>query len=55
MLVKFRDEGNLSGTVYTQWTDVENEMNGIYTYDWKVIKLVPARVTKANRSTWEQQ
>ena len=55
MLVRFREENNLSGAVYTQWTDVDNEMNGIYTYDRKVVKLVPARVTKANRSTWAQQ
>lgn len=42
----------LSGAVYTQWTDVENEMNGIYTYDRKVVKLDRERVTKANRSTY---
>jgi beta-galactosidase/beta-glucuronidase len=44
--------GGLSGAVYTQWTDVENEMNGFYTYDRKVIKLDKERVTKANKSTW---
>ena len=32
--------------------DVENEMNGLYTYDRKVIKLDRDRVTKANLSTW---
>ncbi len=46
----FQKEG-LSASVYTQWTDVENEMNGLYTYDRKVIKLDKERVTKANLST----
>jgi len=49
----FKNKGGLSGAVYTQWTDVENEMNGIYTYDRKVIKLHRDRVTKANESTWQ--
>lgn len=44
--------GGLSAAVYTQWTDVENEMNGLYTYDRKVIKLDKEKVTKANKSTW---
>ena len=32
------DKG-LSGTVYTQVSDVENEVNGIYTYDRAVLKI----------------
>jgi beta-galactosidase/beta-glucuronidase len=52
MLNKFRIEDHLSGAVYTQWTDVENEMNGIYTYDRRLMKLDPTRVTSANESTW---
>jgi len=55
MVVNFKNEDHLSGAVYTQWTDVENEMNGIYTYDRKLIKLDRERVTKANRSTWEEK
>ena len=51
-IIKFQENG-LSAAVYTQWTDLENEMNGIYTYDRKVIKLDKERVTRANRSTWE--
>ena len=51
-ILKFQENG-LSAAVYTQWTDLENEMNGIYTYDRKVIKLDKERVTRANRSTWE--
>lgn len=42
----------LSGAVYTQWTDVENEMNGLYTYDRKVEKLDKEKVKEANRSTY---
>jgi len=53
MLLRFRNEDHLSGAVYTQWTDVENEMNGIYTYDRKRAKLNLDRVSAANRSTWE--
>ncbi|MCV9389302.1 sugar-binding domain-containing protein [Reichenbachiella ulvae] len=51
MILEFQEEG-LSAAVYTQWTDVENEMNGIYTYDRKEIKLDKERVTKANQSTY---
>jgi hypothetical protein len=52
-LISFQFEG-LSAAVYTQWTDVENEMNGLYTYDRKVKKLDKDRVRKANESTWEK-
>ncbi len=45
----------LSAAVYTQWTDVESEMNGIYTYDRKVIKLDKDRVSKANKSTYREK
>lgn len=46
-------KGGLSATVYTQWTDVENEVNGLYTYDRKVIKLDKKRVTEANRKCYQ--
>lgn len=51
MIHKYQEEG-LSGAVYTQWTDVENEMNGIYTYDRKVPKLDLQQVTDSNKSTY---
>ena len=38
-----------SGAVYTQTTDVEVEVNGLMTYDRKVIKLDEQRVRKINQ------
>lgn len=37
-IIPLIDKG-LSGTVYTQLSDVENELNGIYTYDRKELKI----------------
>ncbi len=48
-LLKFVPAG-YSGAVYTQTTDVENEVNGLMTYDRKVIKIDEDRVRKANRA-----
>ncbi|HEY9440065.1 MAG TPA: PA14 domain-containing protein, partial [Streptomyces sp.] len=39
----------LSGSVYTQVTDLENELNGLWTYDRREIKVDPARVRKINQ------
>ena len=36
MLLK---EQGLCGCVYTQWSDIEDEINGIYTYDREINKL----------------
>jgi beta-galactosidase/beta-glucuronidase len=55
MVVQFKKEDHLCGAVYTQWTDVESETNGLYTYDRRLPKLDPERVTKANRSTCEEK
>lgn len=38
----------LSATVYTQLSDVEDEINGLYTYDRKILKLDPDRLKKLN-------
>lgn len=38
----------LSGIVYTQVTDVEIELNGLMTYDRKILKVDPARMTALN-------
>ncbi|MGV9943240.1 LamG-like jellyroll fold domain-containing protein [Streptomyces sp. NPDC003401] len=40
----------LSGSVYTQITDLENELNGLYTYDRREIKVDPDRVREINRA-----
>ena len=41
------DDPGLSGAVYTQTTDVEQEVNGLLTYDRAIIKPDAARLTKA--------
>ncbi|MFE5512407.1 AbfB domain-containing protein [Streptomyces sp. NPDC056529] len=38
----------LSASVYTEITDVENEVNGLLTYDCQVVKVDQARVKAAN-------
>lgn len=38
----------LSGSVYTQITDLENELNGLYTYDRRDIKVDASAVRKVN-------
>ncbi|MGM8361878.1 sugar-binding domain-containing protein [Flavobacterium sp. ARAG 55.4] len=53
MIVDDFQKQGLSASVYTQWTDVENEMNGLFTYDRKVEKLDKERVKKANESTYK--
>ena len=39
----------LSATVYTQVSDVEDEVNGLLTYDRKVVKVDAARIRKINQ------
>ncbi|WP_381789784.1 LamG-like jellyroll fold domain-containing protein [Streptomyces niveus] len=43
----------LSGSVYTQISDLENELNGFYTYDRREIKIDPARVRAINEKVIE--
>jgi len=38
----------LSGAVYTQITDIENELNGLMTYDRELLKLDARQMTAAN-------
>lgn len=42
-------EKGLSGTVYTQVSDVENEVNGLYTYDRAVLKPDEAMIRDINQ------
>ena len=49
---RLKDERGASAFVYTQITDVEQEINGILTYDREVVKLDPKIVAAANRGQW---
>ncbi len=40
----------LSASVYTEPYDVENEVNGFYTYDRRVLKMTESQVAAVNRS-----
>lgn len=40
----------LSGAIYTQLTDVENEVNGFLTYDRRLVKVDVATVAERNRA-----
>ena len=57
--VKYAEElkkmarSGFSAAVYTQTTDVEGEVNGLITYDRKVIKLDEARLQKINKEVCE--
>ena len=42
-----------AAAVYTQTTDVEGEVNGLITYDRKVIKVDMPRIAKGNQSVIE--
>ncbi|MGM1063286.1 AbfB domain-containing protein [Saccharothrix sp. Mg75] len=46
---RFVHTRGLSASVYTEPYDVENEVNGFYTYDRQVLKVTEARVREVNR------
>jgi hypothetical protein len=46
---RFINTRGLSASVYTEPYDVENEVNGLYTYDRQVLKMTEARVRDVNR------
>lgn len=52
MLIDLIDDG-FSGAIYTQTTDVEIEVNGLMTYDRKVVKLDMERLSAINRKVIE--
>jgi hypothetical protein len=43
------EQHGLSAAIYTQTTDVEVEVNGLMTYDRKIVKMPVETVAKANR------
>jgi beta-galactosidase/beta-glucuronidase len=49
LILKDLVKRGFSGAVYTQTTDVEGEVNGLMTYDRKVIKLNEEKVREINR------
>ncbi len=53
LLAKLRvmiEPSGLSAAIYTQTTDVEAEVNGLFTYDRKVVKMDEPQVTAANKA-----
>ena len=54
MLKPMIDKG-LAAAVYTQITDVEVEVNGLLTYDRKIVKMNQEVIGKANRSLYEDE
>ena len=44
----------LCGAVYTQVSDVEDEINGFYTYDRKVAKVSPENMKKIETRIQEE-
>ncbi|HET7230888.1 MAG TPA: PA14 domain-containing protein [Longimicrobium sp.] len=46
---RLRDTHGMSAGVYTQLTDVENEVNGLFTYDRGVLKFDLPRLAAVNR------
>lgn len=54
MLDDLRKQG-IAGGVYTQTTDVEGEINGLITYDRKVIKIPAADLATLHRRLFESE
>ena len=44
----------LSGAIYTQVSDVEEEINGLFTYDRKVLKISIEEMHAINNSIYEE-
>jgi hypothetical protein len=49
-VARFVQTRGLSASVYTEPYDVENEVNGFYTYDRRVLKMSASRVLAVNQS-----
>ena len=44
----------LAAAIYTQLSDVEDELNGLITYDRKVIKMDKERILEMSRELLEE-
>ena len=55
LIVKLRPlvQQGLSAAIYTQTTDVEGEVNGLMTYDRKVVKFDVAKLAESHRKLVE--
>ncbi len=53
-IVEMKKSMGLSAAVYTQTTDVEGEVNGLMTYDRKVIKIPVEKLYGIHRILWEE-
>ena len=52
LLNELRGKG-IAGGIYTQTTDVEGEINGLMTYDRKVIKFKSKKIRKAHEELFQ--
>jgi hypothetical protein len=52
-LLQYSQRCGLSGGIYTQITDVEDEVNGFYTYDRQLLKMNAGPVTAINKALSE--
>ena len=52
-IIKMKETG-LAGAVYTQITDVEGEINGLMTYDRKVIKFDPEKMKAIHSAVYDK-
>jgi hypothetical protein len=50
---QLKDDPGLCAAVYTQWTDVETECNGLWTYDRAILKVDAKAAAEAHRGRFE--
>ena len=48
-VIPFIDKEGLSVAALTQWSDVEDEVNGLVTYDRKVLKVREKEMIECNK------
>ena len=49
-----KERNGLSAAVYTQTTDVEGEINGLMTYDRKVIKMPAEKLKELHAKLYQE-
>ena len=53
-ILEMKDRNGLSAAVYTQTTDVEGEINGLMTYDRKVIKIPEEKLKELHTKLYKE-